>query len=265
MTSVNKNVTARVHPTAIVHPEARVADDVTIGPYSIIGPHVTIGPGCEIRSHVLIEGHTTLGAGNRVFHAAAIGSEPQDFSFAGETSYVEIGDQNVIREYVTIQPGSEKGSTTRIGDGNLLMAYVHIAHNCEVGNRTVLANAVNLAGHVVVEDFVVVGGVTPVHQFVRIGCHAIIGGGSRVPQDIAPYSKVAGNPPKTFGLNTVGLTRRKFPEQSIAALRVAHRLYFRSKLTASDACARIEAEVEQTPEVVHFLSFVRADGRGITR
>jgi UDP-N-acetylglucosamine acyltransferase len=262
---MSEMATKRVHPTAIVHPEARVADDVTIGPYSIIGPHVTIGAGCDIRSHVLIEGHTTLGSGNRVFHSAAIGCEPQDFSYRGEESYVVIGDGNTIREYVTIQPGSEAGSTTRVGDGNLLMAYVHVAHNCEVGSRTVIANTVQLAGHVHVDDFAVIGGITPVHQFVRIGRHCIIGGGSRIPQDVAPYAKVAGNPPRTFGLNTIGLSRRGFSDASISSLKRAYRLFFRSKLTAEEACARIVADVPDTAEVRHFLEFVRAEGRGITR
>jgi UDP-N-acetylglucosamine acyltransferase len=262
---MEKSMASGVHPTAIVHPTARIADDVTVGPYAIIGPNVTIGPGCEIRSHVLIEGHTTLGPRNRVFHAAAIGSEPQDFSYRGETSYVVIGGENTIREYVTIQPGSAPGSTTRIGNENLFMAYVHIAHNCEVGSRTVLANAVNLAGHVHVGDFAVIGGVTPVHQFVRIGAHSIVGGGSRIPQDVAPYAKVAGNPPRTFGLNTVGLARRSFSPEAIAALKQAYRLFFRAKLTTQEACARIASEVPDTEEVRCFLAFVRAEGRGITR
>lgn len=254
-----------IHPTAVVDPAATIADDVSIGPYSIIGPHVTIGAGCEIRSHVLIEGYTTLGPRNRVFHAAAIGSEPQDFSYRGEESYVEIGEGNTIREYVTIQPGSSAGTTTRVGSHNLLMAYVHVAHNCEIGSRTVIANAVNLAGHVHVEDFAVIGGVTPVHQFVRIGCHSIVGGGSRIAQDVAPYAKVAGNPPKMFGLNTIGLARRSFSEETLTALKHAYRLFFRAKLTAHDACERIAAEVPPTDEVRHFLSFVGAEGRGITR
>ena len=254
-----------IHPTAVIHPGAKLGEGVRIGPFCIVGPHVEIGDRCELRSHVLIEGHTTVGSGNRFFHCAAIGSEPQDLSYSGGESYVEIGDDNTFREYVTIQPGSEAGQVTSVGDRNLLMAYVHVAHNCRVGSNTILANAVNLAGHVVVEDHVVIGGVTPVHQFVRIGCHSIIGGGSRIPQDIAPYSKVAGNPPKTFGLNIVGLTRRKFPEDRIATLKSAYRLFFRAKLTAAEAIRRIDEEVESTPEVQHFLDFVRAEGRGITR
>lgn len=254
-----------VHPTAIVDAEATLADDVVIGPFSVIGPRVTLGPGTRVGTHVLIEGHTTLGAGNQVFHGAALGSAPQDFGYRGEESYVRIGDHNVIREYVTVQPATESGGETRIGDHNLLMAYVHVAHNCRIDDRTILANSVNLAGFVHVAEHVVVGGVTPIHQFVRIGPHAMVGGGSRVSQDVAPYMKVAGNPPKTYGLNTIGLTRRGFSPESMAALKQAHRIFFRSKLPVAEATCRIEAEVPDLPEVRRFVAFVSAKGRGIIR
>jgi UDP-N-acetylglucosamine acyltransferase len=230
-----------VHPTAIVDAEATLADDVVIGPFSVIGPRVTLGPGTRVGTHVLIEGHTTLGAGNQVFHGAALGSAPQDFGYRGEESYVRIGDHNVIREYVTIQPATESGGETRIGNHNLLMAYVHVAHNCRIDDRTILANSVNLAGFVHVGDYVVVGGVTPIHQFVRIGPHAMVGGGSRVSQDVAPYMK------------------------SMAALKQAHRIFFRSKLPVAEATRRIEEEVPDLPEVRRFVAFVSAQGRGITR
>ncbi len=256
---------SNIHPTAIIHPEAELADDVVVGPYSIVGAGVRIGSGTRLAGHVLVEGHTTLGERNQVFHGAAIGSAPQDYSYTGAESYLDIGDDNIIREYVTMQPGSEKGGRTSIGNQNLLMAYVHVAHNCHIGNRTILANAVNLAGFVRVEDWVVIGGVTPVHQFVRIGRHAIVGGGSRIPQDVAPFTKVAGNPPKTYGLNSIGLSRRGFEPAAVSALKDAYRIYFRQKLTASEACERIAAEAPDVSEVRQFLDFVREPGRGIIR
>lgn len=250
-----------IHPSAIVDPEARVADDVSIGPFSVIGPRVVLGAGTRIASHVLIEGHTELGEGNQVFHGAAIGSAPQDFGYRGEESYVRIGDRNMIREYVTVQPATEAGGETRIGSDNLLMAYVHVAHNCRIDDRTILANSVNLAGFVHVEEFAVIGGVTPVHQFVRIGAHAIVGGGSRCSKDVAPYTKVAGNPPRCYGLNSIGLSRRGFSPETTAALRMAYRLFFRSRLTVAEATTRIRAEVQDLPEVRRFADFVSAPGR----
>jgi len=265
MSHIEQALRERIHPTALVDPDARLADDVRIGPYSIIGPNVEIGAGTTVGSHVLIEGHTTIGESNQIFHGAALGSAPQDFSYHGEESYLTIGNSNVIREFVTMQPGSHAGGTTAIGDHNLLMAYVHVAHNCCIKDHCILANAVNLAGFVTLEEWVVIGGVTPVHQFVRIGCHAMVGGGSRIAQDVAPYTKVVGNPPQAYGLNLVGLQRRGFSADSIAALKQAYRLFFRAKLGAREASERIQAEVPLLPEVERFVAFVTAEGRGITR
>jgi len=254
-----------IHPTAIVDSMAELGEGVQIGPYSIIGPHVQIGAGTVVGSHVLIEGYTTLGERNQIFHSAAIGSPPQDFSYKGERSFVRIGDENIIREFVTMQPGSEKDSATSVGDRCLVMAYAHVAHNCVLGDRVILANAVQLAGHVTVEDWAAIGGIVPVHQFVRVGTHAFVGGGSRVPMDVAPYTKMSGSIPQTHGLNTIGLRRRGFSEETIQALKLAYRLFFRSNLTVPEACARIRAEVPDLPEVRRFVAFVESDGRGIIR
>jgi UDP-N-acetylglucosamine acyltransferase len=255
----------RIHPTAIVDPEAQLGPDVSIGPYSVIGPHVRLGAGTTIGPHVLIEGHTSIGEGNQIFHGAALGSAPQDFAYHGEESYLRIGDRNMIREFVTMQPGTGEGGVTSVGSDNMIMAYVHIAHNCRVGDHCILANAVTLAGFVEVQDWVVVGGITPIHQFVRIGCHAIIGGASRIPQDVAPYTKVVGNPPKAYGLNVIGLERRGFSAETVAALKQAYRLFFRSKLVSREAAARIQSELPKLPEIERFVAFVSAQGRGITR
>ena len=200
----------KIHDTAIVHAGAEIGENVSIGPYSIVGENVRIGDGCHIGSCVLIDGYTELGKNNRVFHGAAIGSIPQDLKYRGARSYVTIGDDNTIREYVTINAATDEDESTVVGSNNLLMAYVHIAHNCVIGDNVILANAVNLAGHVVVQDFAIIGGLVPVHQFVTVGAHSFIGGGSRIAQDIPPFVKVAGNPPQISGLNSIGLRRRGF-------------------------------------------------------
>ncbi|MDO9172016.1 MAG: acyl-ACP--UDP-N-acetylglucosamine O-acyltransferase [bacterium] len=254
-----------IHPTAVVHPDARLGHGVKVGPFAIIGPHVEIGPECEIGSTVLIEGHTTLGRGNRIFHGAAIGTEPQDLKYRGELSYVEIGDNNVIREYVTVHLATGDNEKTRIGDGNMLMAYVHVAHNCLIQDHCILANAVNLAGHVEIGRWAIVGGMTPVHQFVRIGEHAFIGGGSRMAQDVAPYIRVAGNPVEVHGLNSVGLKRRGFDEATLLNLKNAYRLLFRSGLNVSQALERIALDCTLDPYIEELMAFIRRSERGIVR
>ena len=201
-----------IHTTAVVHPEAEIDDDVVIGPYSVVGAHVRIGAGTRIGAHAVIEGHTTIGRRNRIFHGAAVGGEPQDLKYRGETTYLRIGDDNVIREYATVNVACVEGEATVVGNHNLLMAYSHVAHNCVLHSRVILANSVNLAGHVEVFEGAIVGGVTPVHQFVRIGRYSIIGGGCRVPKDVPPYTRAAGHPLRLVGLNTVGLERNGFDE-----------------------------------------------------
>ncbi len=256
---------ADIHPTALVHPQARLGHDVKVGPFSVIGPDVQIGPGCEIASSVLIEGCTTLGANNRVFHGAAIGSVPQDLKYRGEPTAVEIGDDNVIREYVTVHLATGEGEKTRVGDGNLLMAYVHIAHNCHIHDGTIIANAVNLAGHVEVEDHAIIGGLTPVHQFVRIGRHAFVGGGSRLPQDVPPFVKVAGNPVEVAGINAIGLKRHGFPPDELLNLKRAYRLLYRAGLNVSQALERIASDCKLTQNIEDLMAFIRRSERGIVR
>jgi UDP-N-acetylglucosamine acyltransferase len=254
-----------IHPTAIIHPGARLGENVSVGPYSIIGGGVVIGDGCRIASAVLIDGETTLGTDNRVFHGAVIGSVCQDLKYRGERTFVRIGDGTTIREFVTVNSATGEGESTIIGSNVLLMAYVHIAHNCHIGDNVILANAVNLAGHVHVHDFASIGGVTPVHQFVEIGEHAFVGGGSRIPQDVPPFVKVAGNPARVAGLNGIGLTRRGFTAEQRSLLKKAYVLLFRSGLNVSQALERIDAELPRTDEISMLVDFIRASKRGIIR
>ena len=256
---------AEIHPTAVVHAAARLGHNVSVGPHAVIGPDVVLGPDCVVGSSVLIEGRTIIGRGNRFFHAAAIGSEPQDKKYGGETSYVEIGDNNDFREFCTVHAATGEGEKTRIGDGNLLMAYVHIAHNCCIQDNTVLANAVNLAGHVVVETGAIIGGMTPVHQFVRIGSFAFVGGASRLPQDVPPFIKVAGNPVEVAGINSIGLKRNGYADTDVHNLKQAYRLLYRSGLNVTQALDKIATECELTGQIEDLMAFIRRSDRGIVR
>jgi len=249
----------------VVSPEARLGHNVRIGPHTVIGADVEIGPDCVIGSSVLIDGRTTIGRNTQIFHGAAIGNPPQDVKYQGETSFVEIGDNNVIREYVTIHLATGEDMKTRVGDGNMLMAYVHIAHNCRIGDGTIIANTVNLAGHVEIEDFAVLGGIVPVHQFVRIGKFAFIGGGSRLPQDVPPFIKVAGNPVEVAGINAIGLKRHGFSEEEVLNLKKAYRLLYRKGLNVSQALERIAAECQLTKHIEDLMAFIRRSERGIVR
>jgi len=253
-----------VHGTAIINEGAQLGENVRIGPYSVIGPDVRIGDGTVVGSNVLIEGNTTLGSGNTVFHGAALGSPPQDLKYRGEKTFVRIGDNNAIREYVTVNSATNEGDATVVGSNCLLMAYSHVAHDCFVGDNVILANAVNLAGHVTVHDWAIIGGIVPVHQFVKIGAHSFIGGGSRIAKDILPFTKVAGNPPKVSGLNTVGLKRRGFEDDRIEKIKAAYRLIYRSGLNVSQAIERMEIEIEPSEDIETLLDFIRGSQRGIT-
>ncbi len=255
----------QIHATAIVAPGGELGDRVTVGPYSIIGEHVVIDDDTTIGSSVLIDGHTILGRHNRVFHGASIGTPPQDLKYRGATSYVKIGDNNIIREFVTINSATDSGESTVIGNNNLLMAYVHVAHNCVICDNVILANAVNLGGHVTVHDFAIVGGVVPVHQFVSIGAHAIIGGGSRIPKDVPPFIKVAGNPPRVGGVNSIGLKRRNFSLEQRLLIKKAFCILYRSDLNVTQAVDQIERELDGTPEIRMIVDFVRSSKRGITK
>jgi UDP-N-acetylglucosamine acyltransferase len=257
--------TAVIHPTAVVNPQARIGYNVTIGPHAVIGPDVEVGPDCQIGSNVFLDGHTVIGSNNQIFHGAAIGSAPQDFKYDGELSHIEIGDDNVIREYATIHLATGEGEKTRIGSGNMLMAYVHIAHNCHIHDGTVVANAVNLAGHVEIEDYAIIGGMTPVHQYVRIGAYSFIGGGSRLPQDVPPFVKVAGNPVETAGINSIGLKRHGFSSDEILNIKKAYRLLYRAGLNVSQALERITSDCKLTRHIEDLMAFIRRSERGIVR
>ena len=253
-----------VHETALVDQDAELGAGVTVGPFSIIGPGVRVGAGTQIGPHVLIERDTALGEDCRIHQGAVLGSDPQDLKYGGEPSTLVIGDRTVVREYATANRGTSASGRTSIGSDCLLMVYSHVAHDCELGNHVILANSVAMGGHVLIEDWVIVGGITPIHQFVRLGAHAFVGGGSRIPQDIPPYCRVAGNPPSLYGLNSVGLERRGFSPEVRKALKQAYRLVFMSGLNVSQGIARAEEEAELIPEVLHFLTFIKSSERGIT-
>ncbi len=256
---------AVIHETAIVEEGARLGDNVEIGPFTIIGKDVSIGDGTKVDSNVLINGNTSIGSGNRIFHGAAIGAPPQDLKYDGESSFVKIGNDNTIREFVTINSAVGEGESTIVGNNCLLMAYVHIAHNCIVRDRVILSNAVNLAGHVTIDDWAIIGGMVPVHQFVSIGTHAFIGGGSRIPKDIPPYFKFAGNPPRVSGLNSVGLERRGFSIETRALLKKAYVYLYRSELNVSQAAEKIREELDQTDEIKTLIEFICNSRRGLTK
>jgi len=254
-----------VDSLSYVAPGAKVANDVVIGPFCWIGPNVTLESGVVLDSHVRVEGHTTLGAGVHVHAGAVLGGPPQDLKFRGVTSYLTVGPRTVVRECATANVPTDEGETTRIGADCLVMAYAHIAHNTVVGDKVILANGVQLAGYVTVEDWAIVGGLVPVHQFVKIGAHCMIGGGCRVPQDVLPYTRAAGQPLKPIGLNLVGLQRRGFSDETITALKQAYRILLRSGLRVEDACAKIKETVPGSPEVDHFVAFAASSQRGLTR
>ena len=255
-----------IHPTAIVHPNAVIAPGVKIGPYSLIGENVRIGKDTLIGSHVNVEGWTEIGERCRLFPFVSIGGPPQATRYKGDPTRVIIGNDNVIREFVTVHRGTVEGEgKTVLGHSNFIMAYSHIAHDCKVGNQVIMANASTLAGHIEVEDFAIVGGLVAIHQYVRVGCYAIIGGASAVPKDVPPYMCASGNRARLFGLNTVGLKRHGFSEPTLSALKKAYRILFRAHLTLSKSVERVEAEVPDLPEIRHLLAFLKGSKRGICR
>jgi UDP-N-acetylglucosamine acyltransferase len=250
----------------MVDRQAEIADDVFIGPYCIIGPGVKIGKGSRLKSHVVVEGRTTLGAGNTVFPFASIGSVPQDLKYRGESSKLVIGDGNVIREYVSLNPGTAGGGmVTRVGDDNLLMMYCHIAHDCILGNRNVIANGATLGGHVVIQDYVIVGGLVGIHQFVKIGSGSILGAGSMVSKDVPPFCNATGDRARLRGLNLEGLRRRGFDRAKIDTLKKAYRLIFHSKKTTQAALQKVREEIPPSAEIDLLLAFIESSQRGICR
>jgi len=259
-------MTGRIHPSAVVHPGARLAADVEIGAFAVVGAEVEIGEGSSIGPHVVIEGRVRSGRRNRIFQFASIGAAPQDKKYKGESTSVEIGDDNTIREYVTINRGTVQDvGVTRIGSENWIMAYVHFAHDVQVGNKTIFANCTQLAGHVTVEDWVIFGATTLVHQFVRIGAHAFTGMGSFISQDVPPYVMAAGHMASPFGINSEGLRRRGFAPQTIRSIKRAYRTLYRSGLSLEDARRELEAQSAACPELGLLTEFLIRSKRGIIR
>lgn len=255
-----------IHHTAIIDPTARIAANVEIGPWTLIGPEVEIGEGTWIGPHVVIPGYTRIGKDNKIFQYASIGEIPQDKKFHGEVTWLEMGDRNVIREFCTFNRGTAHDkAVTRIGSDNLFMAYVHIAHDCNVGSHTVFANNASLAGHVSVEDHVVLGAFSGVFQFCRVGVHSFISTNSVVIKDVPPYVKVAGYYAKPFGLNTVGLERRGFAEDTMLFLRRAYKSIYRKGLTVGQAIEELQNMLSQCPEIQTLIDFISASERGIAR
>jgi UDP-N-acetylglucosamine acyltransferase len=255
-----------IHPTAIVDPKAELGNDVQVGPYAIIREDVSIGSGSEVGSHAVIEPFVSIGRDCRIFQFASIGATPQSLKFEGEKTYVKIGRGTIIREFVTIHRGTGfGGGITEIGEQNFLMAYTHIAHDCKTGRMVVMANNATLAGHITIGDYATVGGLTAIHQFVKVGDYAFIGGKSAVVKDIPPFVIAAGDRARLHGMNTVGLKRHGFTQNTINELKKVYRIIFRIGLTRNEALERVKAEVEQIPEVVKFLEFILSSQRGITR
>ena len=254
-----------IHPTAIIDPDAQLGVDLDIGAYSIVGPHVQIGDRTRIMPHVFLDGRTKIGAACVIFPFASIGSQTQDLKFKGGTTYVEIGDQTTLREYVTVNSGTNEGDLTRVGSRCHILAYSHVAHQCVIGNDVIISNATQLAGHVNVEDGVGFGGMCGVHQFVRIGTMCFIGGCSKVTQDIPPYMLADGNPAIPRGINAVGLQRRNVSEDARKILKEAFKILYRQKLTTQQALVQIKADLPVCAERDRLADFVAASERGIAR
>ncbi len=258
-------INANIQSTAQIAPSAQIACDVEIGHYAVIGPEVKIGSGTRVGEHCLITGNTTIGKKCQIFTGAVIGSIPQDKKYKGERTEVIIGDNNVIREYVTINLGTSASGKTILGDSNLIMAYAHIAHDCVIGNHVMVANVGTLAGHIIIEDWAILGGLAAVHQFVRIGRLSIVGGCSKVIQDIPPYSMCDGHPARVRSLNKIGLERLGINREAKINLKHAFTILFNSGLTIPHALKKVEQELPSTPEVTHLVNFIKNSQRGLCR
>ena len=253
----------QIHPTAIVSSDARLGDGVAIGPYAVIEENVEIGEGCQIAAHCVIKRFTRLGARNRVYEHVVLGGEPQDVKFESETSYLEIGDDNLIREFSTFHRASGEGETTRVGSRNFFMVGMHVAHNCLIGDDNIFANEVALAGHIEIEDHVFVSNNVGAHQFVRMGRYAMVGGKSKIVQDVLPFFITDGNPPRVRGLNSVGLRRAGFSREATAALKKAYQVLFRNALALEEALPEL-ARIDD-PHVTHLVQFIKGSKRGFHR
>ncbi len=256
-----------IHPTAVIDPRAKIHPSCRVGPYCMIGAEVELGEGCHLISHVAIEGPTSIGAHNRFFPFSSIGMAPQDLTYAGEPTRLEIGSHNEIREFVTISRGTVKGGgITRVGSHNLIMAYCHIAHDCVIGDHIIMANAATLGGHVIVEDYATVGALCPVHHFVRIGAYSFIGGGTTITKDVLPFSKTAAaRDTHAYGLNAIGLERRGFSPDRIRKIHHAYKLLLASKLNTSQALEKLKSEPDRGEDVDTLIRFIEASERGVVK
>jgi len=255
----------KIHPTAIISPKADIDKGVEVGPYAIIEDRVKIKKGTKIGAHCLVTGWTTIGENNVIYTGAIIGSRSQDLKYRGEKSFLIIGKNNIFREYMTVNPGTEEGSKTVIGDNNTFMAYSHIAHDCTLGNNIIIANNGTLAGYVTVEDKAIMGGLVAIHQFGKVGTLSITGGCSKVVQDIPPYSTVDGRPARIFGINSLGLQRAGVEKQIQTDLKRAFRILFNSGLAMSNAIKRVESEIPKSKEMTHLIKFITQSKRGVCR
>ena len=257
----------QIHATAVVDPDAKIPGSCRIGPYCVVGPEVEMGEHCELMSHVVLHGPSRMGSHNKIFPFASLGLAPQDLKFKDEKTVLEIGDHNVIREFVTLHRGTPGGGgVTHIGSHTLIMAYAHIAHDCWIGDHVIMANAATLAGHVTVEDWAVVGALCPVHQFVRIGAHAYVGGGTTITKDVLPFSKtVASRDTHAYGLNAVGLERRGFSRERIRKIHHAYKILLASKLNTSQALEKLKAEQDAGEDIALLIRFIEASERGVIK
>ena len=256
---------AKIHPTAIVHPGVELGKDVEIGPFSIINDNVIIGDGCKIKSQVLIDSGSRLGKNVAVFSGAVLGTAPQDLKYNGEKTYLEVGDNTIIREFATLNRGTAHSTRTIIGQNCLLMAYVHVAHDCIIGNDVIIANAVNMGGHVVIGDYAGIGGITGIHQFVHIGQHAFVGGGYRITKDVPPFILAMGEPLQYGGLNTIGLKKHGFSSDAMLMIKRAYKIVYRSGLTKKAALDKLQQDFENSPEVRVIARFLAQSERGIIK
>ena len=258
-----EGVRAGIHPTALVDRDAEVAESASVGAYAIVGPGCRVGDACVIGARATLERNVTLAPRVKVGSGSILGGDPQDLKFKGEETSVEVGEGTTIREYATINRGTSHSTKTSVGRNCFIMSYVHFAHDCHVGDNVIISNGTQLAGHVTVEDYAGISGLVAVHQFVRIGAHSYVGGCSRVAKDVPPFLKAVGNPVKLYGLNSVGLQRRGFSEDTLRELKRAYRMLFRSEMNVGQALEKARGEIEQTPEVRKFLAFIDDSQRGI--
>lgn len=256
---------AQIHSTAIIDKMAKIGKNVYIGPFCIIGENVIIGDSCHLQSNVLILKNTSIGKNNKFFHSAVIGTDPQDLKYSGEETYLTIGNNNIFREFVTVNRSATMDENTNIGNNSLFMAYVHIAHNCQIGNNIIIANAVNLAGHIHINNFVTIGGMTAIHQFVKIGSYAFVGGASGAKKDIPPFTRGEGMPYKIIGLNSLGLRRKGFTSQDLKDIKTIYKIFYQSGLNVSDALIKAEMLSDISKFQQMFIDFVKKSDRGLSK